>query len=67
MNASYRSVVWGVIPLGALVGGLLGELIGLRATLAIAAVGLLFAPIWVLLSPIPRMERLPLRPDETPA
>ena len=66
MNASYRAVVWGVIPLGALVGGVLGELIGLRATLAIAAVGLLFAPIWVLFSPIPRMRRLPVR-AEAPA
>lgn len=66
MNASYRTVVYGVIPLGALLGGVLGELIGLRATLAIAAIGLLLAPLWVLRTPIPRMHRLPPRPQEAP-
>ena len=56
---------YGVIPLGALVGGVLGERIGLRATLAVAAVGLTFAPFWVLRSPIPRVGRasLPGRSD----
>lgn len=67
MNASYRTVVWGVIPLGAVVGGVLGELVGLRTTLVIAAVGLLFAPLWVLRSPIPRMQRLPSRSEEEPS
>lgn len=67
MNASYRTVVYGVIPLGALVGGVLGELIGLRTTLAVAAVGLVFAPFWVLRSPIPRMQRLPSRPEDAQA
>jgi MFS family permease len=67
MSASYRTVTYGAIPLGALVGGLLGELVGLRATLAIAAVGLLFAPLWVLRSPIPGMRRLPRRPEDNVA
>jgi MFS family permease len=64
MNASYRTLVYGAIPFGALAGGVLGELIGLRATLAVAAIGLLFAPLWVIRSPIPRMRRLPVRPDD---
>jgi MFS family permease len=67
MNASYRMVVYGVIPIGAIVGGLLGELIGLRETLTVAAIGLLFAPLWVLRSPIPRLRALPSRPDDAPA
>src|SRR5207249_1554729 len=33
MNASRRFLVWGTIPLGSLVGGLLATKIGLRATL----------------------------------
>ncbi|XSC42242.1 hypothetical protein ACF1BQ_027585 [Bradyrhizobium sp. RDT10] len=33
MNASIRSVVWGLAPLGALVGGAAGAALGLRATL----------------------------------
>ncbi len=51
MNAAVRWVVWGTIPLGALLGGVLGTLVGIRATLWIAfaaagrrLVGVLLAP-----------------------
>jgi MFS family permease len=64
MNASYRTLVYGAIPLGAVAGGLLGEVIGLRETLVVAAVGLLFAPLWVVRSPIPAMRVIPARPEE---
>jgi MFS family permease len=37
MNASYRLVGWGTMPLGAVLGGFLAEALGLRATFAIAA------------------------------
>ena len=61
MNASYRTVVWGAIPIGALIGGALGELIGLRATIAVASVGLLLVPLWVIRSPIPAIRTRPCR------
>ena len=38
MNATMRWFVWGTIPIGALLGGTLGTLIGTRATLLIAAI-----------------------------
>ncbi|HZA80683.1 MAG TPA: MFS transporter [Actinomycetes bacterium] len=41
MNASYRLVGWGTMPIGALVGGFLAETLGLRATFAIAAAAVL--------------------------
>jgi MFS family permease len=41
MNASYRLVGWGTMPIGALVGGVLAEALGLRATFAIAAAAIL--------------------------
>jgi MFS family permease len=41
MNASYRLVGWGTMPIGALVGGFLAETLGLRATFAIAAAAIL--------------------------
>ena len=63
MNASYRTVVWGAIPIGALFGGALGELIGLRAAIAVASVGLLFVPLWVIRSPVPAMWSLPRADD----
>jgi MFS family permease len=37
INSSYRLVAWGTRPLGAATGGLLGELVGLRAVFGIAA------------------------------
>jgi predicted MFS family arabinose efflux permease len=41
MNASYRLVGWGTMPLGAVAGGFLAETLGLRATFAIAAAAVL--------------------------
>ena len=38
-NASRRFVVWGVIPVGGLVGGALGSTIGLRETMFIGSIG----------------------------
>jgi MFS family permease len=37
INSSYRLVAWGTRPLGAAAGGLLAELLGLRAVFAVAA------------------------------
>jgi MFS family permease len=59
LNASYRTLVYGAIPIGSLVGGLLGEVIGLRWTLVVGALGILVAPAWVLASAVPRMRRVP--------
>jgi MFS family permease len=38
MNASYRLVGWGTVPLGAALGGALAEALGLRPTFLVAAV-----------------------------
>jgi MFS family permease len=43
INSSYRLVAWGTRPLGAAVGGLLGELLGLRAVFGVAAALMLAA------------------------
>lgn len=59
MNASMRFLVWGTIPIGSLIGGVLGELIGLRATLVVAAVGAMFSFLWVLLSPVRSLREQP--------
>jgi MFS family permease len=59
MNASIRFLVWGTIPLGGLLGGALGELLGLREALLVAAIGTILAPAWVLLSPLRGLRDLP--------
>jgi len=51
-NASIRFVGWIATPLGALLGGVLGGLIGLHATLVIAALGGVFGFLWVWFSPL---------------
>src|SRR6266542_620002 len=41
MNATMRFMVWGTLPLGSAIGGALGQAVGLRPTLWIAAVAAL--------------------------
>ncbi len=52
MNATMRFFVWGTIPLGAFLGGVLGSLIGLRPAIAVFAGACLLTPLPVLLSPL---------------
>jgi hypothetical protein len=59
MNATMRFLVWGTIPLGAFVGGLLGSAIGVRETLVVAAAGGCLAWLPVFLSPLRWMRELP--------
>jgi MFS family permease len=59
MNASVRFMVWGTMPIGALMGGVLGTAIGLRATLWVAAGGSLTAFLWILFSPVPKVLTIP--------
>ena len=59
MNATMRFLVWGTLPLGGVIGGALGTLIGVRATLLVAAIGGGLAFLPVFLSPLRRMRELP--------
>ncbi len=52
MNATMRFLVWGTIPLGAFLGGVLGQTIGIRPTLLVAAIGGSLAFLPVFLSPL---------------
>jgi MFS family permease len=65
MNATMRFFVWGTIPVGAFLGGVLGSLIGVRATLFVAAVGGIVPFLPVFFSPLRRMRELPLGVPDT--
>lgn len=52
VNATFRVLVNGMVPIGSLVGGLLGEIVGVPATLVIGCVGMLLAFLWLIPSPI---------------
>jgi hypothetical protein len=59
MNASMRFLVWGTIPLGALLGGALGQVFGLWPTLLAMAACSLLAPLWIAFSPVRQLRRQP--------
>jgi MFS family permease len=64
MNATMRFIVWGTIPIGTIVGGFLAEMIGLRSTILVGAIGSLFAFLPVLLSPVRSLQRMPEPVDD---
>ncbi|MDQ1447568.1 MAG: hypothetical protein QOC79_539 [Actinomycetota bacterium] len=59
MNASVRFIVWGTMPLGAIAGGALGTLLGLRVTEFLCALGDWAAVLWVINSPLFGMRDIP--------
>ncbi len=59
MNATMRFLVWGTQPVGAVLGGVLGQVYGARAALWIAAAVACLAFLPVLLSPLRGMRELP--------
>jgi predicted MFS family arabinose efflux permease len=67
MNASIRFFVWGVMPIGALLAGVLGTAFGAFTTIVIGGVGMLFASLFVILHPLARMRKLPVAPENQEA
>jgi predicted MFS family arabinose efflux permease len=59
MNATMRLIVWGTIPVGALIGGMLGVVLGLQSALWVAAVGASLSFLPVLLSPVRTLREIP--------
>lgn len=64
-NATMRFLAWGTMPIGALLGGLLGDWFGLRAAMVTAGVGLLLPPLVLLVSPLRAVHTV--APHQEPA
>lgn len=58
MNASMRTALYGAVPIGGVLAGVLGGSIGLRPSLWVAAIGFILAFVPILVSPIPRLATL---------
>jgi MFS family permease len=58
-TGAFRFVNYGVRPLGALLGGALGSTLGLRPALWLSSIAALTGILWMLPSPISRMQELP--------
>ncbi|MGY1810904.1 MFS transporter [Blastococcus sp. SYSU D00669] len=67
MNASVRFIVFGTMPLGGLLGGVLGTSIGVLPTMWVVVAGHGLAALWVVTSPLLTMRELPREWDETAA
>ncbi|MCX5206388.1 MFS transporter [Streptomyces sp. NBC_00237] len=65
MNATLRFLMWGTLPLGALVGGAVADGFGARAALWVCAAGFLVVPLPLLLSRLRTMRELP-EPETDP-
>lgn len=64
MNASIRFFVWGVMPIGGLLGGAIAENFGVNAALWVGAIGSIFSSAFVVFSPLTGMRKLPDGPEE---
>ncbi|HSO30618.1 MAG TPA: MFS transporter [Candidatus Sulfomarinibacteraceae bacterium] len=62
-GGAFRFVNYGIRPIGALVGGLLGSTFGVRETLFVVTIGALLGGLWLIRSPILRLRDLPEAAD----
>lgn len=67
MNATMRFLVWGTMPLGGLIGGVLGANVGVRETVMIGMAGGCLAFLPVFFSPLRTMRELPRGDEREPA
>ncbi len=59
MNSVMRFIVWGTIPIGALVGGILAKSIGVKEALIVGGVGACLPFLAVLFSPVRDIHDMP--------
>jgi MFS family permease len=62
-NGAFRFVNMGVRPIGAVIGGILGGVFGVRETLLVVTVAQLLGVLWLIGSPIPGLRDLPEPPE----
>ena len=53
------TIVWGTIPLGAFIGGILGTSIGLVQTIVLGGILSTLAAAWIVLGPVIRLREQP--------
>jgi hypothetical protein len=49
----------GLLPAGALAGGAVAEVVGVRGAMFVGAGGFLLSTLWLIFSPIRRLRELP--------
>ena len=59
MNATTRAIVWGTIPVGSFVGGILGGTIGVVQTIILGGIVSGIAAVWILAGPVIKLKTQP--------
>jgi len=59
MNATMRTIVWGVIPLGSLMGGVFSVIIGVHQTVGLMLLLSSLGFLWAASSPVRRVREFP--------
>ncbi len=59
MNATMRWFVWGTMPIGSIIGGIIGETLGVRAAILIGGAGASLAFVPLLFGPVWRIKEMP--------
>jgi MFS family permease len=67
MNSTIRFIVWGVMPLGQLVGGALATWFGLRTAIWVGTIGISFAWLPLVFGPLLALKEMPEPYQEPPA
>jgi MFS family permease len=67
VNAVFRLIDWGTLPIGALLGGWVGTVYSLQATLVLGGVFGVASAAWLIRSPLRHVKRLEAEPAEDAA
>ena len=59
MNATVRTIIWGTIPIGAFIGGIIGTVYGVLPAIYVGIAVSLLSGVWILAGPI----RLRVQPE----
>jgi MFS family permease len=66
MNATVRTINWGTIPVGSLIGGILGLYIGIVPTILVGGALSGAAVIWILFSEVIHLKEMPKLEERAP-
>jgi MFS family permease len=62
-GGAFRFINYGVRPIGAVLGGVLGAAIGVRETLVVVSIAAVAGVLWLVGSPVLRLKELPDAPE----
>ena len=63
MNATMRFIVWGTIPIGQVIGGVIATVVSIPAAIWVGAIGSFLAVIPLLVTPVHRLREMPAPVD----